>query len=47
LLRTSRAGDPPHIERLPAASEHWDVHPDDSDESILTEAAHYPVFLVE
>ncbi|MBE0611127.1 MAG: hypothetical protein IH609_17220 [Dehalococcoidia bacterium] len=36
-----------HIERLPAASEHWDVHPDDSDESILTEAAHYPVFLVE
>lgn len=36
-----------HIERLPAASEHWDVHPADSDESILAEATHYPVFLVE
>jgi hypothetical protein len=36
-----------HIERLPAASEHWDVHPADSDESILAEAVHYPVFLIE
>jgi hypothetical protein len=36
-----------HIERLPAASEHWDVHPADSDESILAEAVHYRVSLIE
>jgi len=36
-----------HIERVPAASEHWDVHPADSEESILAEAARYPVFFVE